>query len=325
MKKDIADGRVGVRRFLPVITLLLVAPVFGEVLSTATAPLDLLLPWNLALMVGMYGCGAVVCRATARRFEFGWPGLLLLGSAYGVYEEGLVDRFWYDPSYWSETGVGDYSVVWHINVLTATHLTVFHAAVSIVASIVVVEHLFPDRRHDPWVGPWGTALCGVGMSGVLFVYWEDFYLPPLQVLSAVAVFAVALVVVAFIVPHRTALSADTPDTSKRLGLVAFVCTSIHFVTVYAIPSTGIWWPGGVTLSLIPIALGSAWTLRQGRGALSTTEGLRVITGILSFFLLLNVAFGLATGRYDMTIAALAIAVLLWRLNKRQTHETAVSS
>lgn len=322
MKEDLSESRVGARRLLPVITLLLMAPVFGEVLSTATAPLDLLLPWNLALMVGMYGCGALVCRATARRFGFGWPGLLVLGAAYGVYEEGLVDRFWYDPSYWSETGVGDYSVVWHINILTATHLTAFHTAVSIVASIVVVEHLFPDRRHDPWIGTPGTALCGIVMSGVLFVYWEEFFLPPLPVLGAVAVLAGGLVVVAFALPRRKASPAQTSGASKRLGLVAFVCTSIHFVSVYAIPSTGIWWPGGVALSLVPIALGSAWTWHQGRGGLDDAEALRVVTGILSFFLLLNVAFGLA-GRYDMTIAALAIGALLWRLSKRRIRDEAV--
>jgi hypothetical protein len=56
------DARGRSRTILPSLTLLVVAPVFGEVLSTATAPLDILLPWNLALVVGMYGCGALLCR-----------------------------------------------------------------------------------------------------------------------------------------------------------------------------------------------------------------------------------------------------------------------
>jgi hypothetical protein len=174
------DARGRSRTILPSLTLLVVAPVFGEVLSTATAPLDILLPRNLALAVGMYGCGALLCREVAHRYRLGWPGLLLLGAAYGVYEEGLVDRFWYDPSYWDEVGVGDYSVVWHINVLIATHLTIFHTAVSIVASIVVVERLFPTQRTRSWIGPIGMGLCGVAMAAVLFVYWEEFYRPPLR-------------------------------------------------------------------------------------------------------------------------------------------------
>jgi hypothetical protein len=159
------------------LTLLVVAPFFGEVLSTATAPLDILLPWNLALVVSMYGCGALLCREVAHRYGLGWAGLLLLGAAYGVYEEGLVDRFWYDPSYWDDVGIGDYSVVWHINVLIATHLTIFHTAVSIVTAIVV-ERLFPTQRAQSWIGPIGMGLCGVAMATVLFVYREEFYVPP---------------------------------------------------------------------------------------------------------------------------------------------------
>jgi hypothetical protein len=82
-----------------------------------------------------------------------------------VYEEGLVDRFWYDPGYWAETGVDGYSVVWHVNVLLAAHLTVFHTAVSIVAAIVVVERLFPAAlgcsvmsvSHNPFGAPGAEA------------------------------------------------------------------------------------------------------------------------------------------------------------------------
>jgi len=185
------------RTILPSLTPLVVAPFFGEVLATATAPLDMLLPWNLALLVGMYGYGALLCREVAHRYGLGWPGLLLLGAAYGVYEEGLVDRFWYDPSYWAEVGVGDYSVVWHVNVLIATHLTIFHAAVSIVAAIVVVERLFPTHRTQSWIGPVGMGLCGVAMAAVLFVSWEEFYLPPAPVLLAAALLSVLLVLAAF--------------------------------------------------------------------------------------------------------------------------------
>ncbi|MGU3435930.1 hypothetical protein ACNHUS_23270 [Actinomycetes bacterium M1A6_2h] len=307
----------GVRCGLPVITLLVVAPVFGEVLSTSTAPLDLLLPWNLVLMVGMYGCGALLCRAVARRFGLGLPGLLCLGAAYGVYEEGLVDRFWYDPSYWSDTGIGGYSVVSHINVLIAAHLTVFHTAVSVVASIVLVEHVFPDRRSDSWIGTRGMALCGVAMTTVLFVCWEEFYVPPLAVLGVAALLACALVACAFVIPRPSAAGRVSSRTRspRALALVAFLCTAAHFVSVYAVPSTGVWWPVGVALSLAPILVGAAWIRHQLLGELDSVDSLRIVSGIVGFFLALNVVIGLA-GRYDMTVLAVALAVLMWRLKRR---------
>jgi hypothetical protein len=310
-----AERRGRSRTILPSLTLLVVAPFFGEVLSTATAPLDMLLPWNLALVVGLYGCGALLCREVAHRYGLGWPGLLLLGAAYGVYEEGLVDRFWYDPSYWDEVGVGDYSVVLHINVLIATHLTIFHTAVSIVAAIVVVERLFPTQRAQSWIGPIGMGLCGVAMAAVLFVYWEEFYAPPVPVLLAAALLCVLLVLAAFLARgHATATRAsDTP--SARLGLIAFVCTAVHFASVYAMPSTGLPWPIGVALTLIPVAIGVLLVRRTATGGLDGPDALRVVTGIITFFLLLNIFFGLG-GRYDMTLAALGVGFLLWRLQRR---------
>lgn len=153
-------------------------------------------------------------------------GLLLLGAAYGVYEEGLVDRFWYDPGYWAETGVDGYSVVWHVNVLLAAHLTVFRTAVSIVAAIVVVERLFPAQRAQSWIGRVGMAACGITVAGVLFVSWEEFYVPPLPVLLPAAVLCVLLVLAACRVGRRAA-AASWPNPRShtapaRVGLIAFV-------------------------------------------------------------------------------------------------------
>src|SRR4051812_25739639 len=99
----------------PVVAIALVAPFLGEVVSMATPPLDLLRPWNLALMVALYGGGALICRELAHRYRLGVLGLCLLGAAYAVYEEALVDRYWFDPRYWADAGVGSYSRVWHTN------------------------------------------------------------------------------------------------------------------------------------------------------------------------------------------------------------------
>ena len=71
----------------------------------------------------------------------------------------------------------------------------------------------------------------------------------------------------------------------------------------------------MALSLLPVALGVVLVRRRATGGLDGPDALRVVTGIVSFFLVLDIAFGLA-GRYDMTVAALAIGVLLWRLGRQ---------
>jgi hypothetical protein len=67
----------------PFFAILLVAPWSGEAVTTSTPAPELLLPWNLAFMAGLYGCGALLCRKIARRNGFGLRGLALLGAAYG--------------------------------------------------------------------------------------------------------------------------------------------------------------------------------------------------------------------------------------------------
>jgi hypothetical protein len=94
----------------PAVVALLLAPVLGEWLSTATAPLDMLLwPPALVLLVSLYGCGALLCREIARRHGLGLRGLCLLAAAYAVFEEALVDRFWFHPRPADEGGLGTYS------------------------------------------------------------------------------------------------------------------------------------------------------------------------------------------------------------------------
>src|SRR3954454_17352344 len=92
----------------PVVLILLLAPYFGEGLSGSTPPLELLLPWNLAFMAALYACGALLCRDVAHRCGLGFVGLVMLAMAYGVWEEALVDRYWFFPKFWADAGVGHY-------------------------------------------------------------------------------------------------------------------------------------------------------------------------------------------------------------------------
>lgn len=317
-------GRVASIHRSPALAILLVAPFCGEALSGSTPPLDLILPWNLALMSALYGCGALLCREVARRFRLGLVGLCLLGAAYGVFEEGLVDRYWYYPKFWHDSGVGSYSVFWHTNVLLAVHLTAFHVAVSISCSTVVVEHLFPARREQPWTGVRGLVLAALVLGvGVPFFYGEFNRGPGAAVLVAAGGLCVLLVVAAFVAPRlRRTSVARTQGSGRGLGLIAFTCTAAHFVAVYSLPSTGVPWPAGIVIAVAPIVVGIYLVRRMASDATKGSNAIRVVTGIVSFFIILDIAVGLA-GRYDMIAGALATAFALHWLRKRT--QTALAS
>jgi hypothetical protein len=302
----------------PVLLILLVAPFFGEGLSGSSPPLQLLLPGNLAFMAALYGCGALVCREVAHRFGLGFAGLALLGVAYAVWEEALVDRYWFLPRFWRDSGIGTYSVTWHTNVLLAVHLTVFHAAISICASVLVVEWLVPRARHRPWVGRPGLVLAGLVLAGTPIVYGEFDQRPPIPVLVAAAVLLAVVVLTAFLAGRglRPVPAPVRTRPRRGLGLLAFACVSAHWVLTYTVAETGLAWPLGVALSLLPVVAGLFLVPRLAETGPYGSDGVRLVVGLLAFFVVLDLLVALL-GRYDMILSAIFTGWLMRRLYTRR--------
>ncbi|SKB06279.1 hypothetical protein [Aeromicrobium choanae] len=322
-QSEVRPGRLRRALTSPVLLILLLAPFFGEGLSGSSPPLDLVLPWHLAFMVALYGCGALVCREVAHRCGLSFSGLVLLGVAYAVWEEAIVDRYWFLPQFWEDSGIGTYSVVWHTNVLLAGHLTAFHTAISICASVLVVEWLVPRARHRPWVGLPGLVLAGLVLAVTPVIYGEFDQRPPLAVLVVAGAVLVAVVVCAFLLGRRgrhdvPARPAGERTPRRGLGLLAFGCALAHWVLTYTVADSGLAWPLGVALSLLPVAVGLVLVPRLAVTGPYGSDGVRVVVGLLWFFVALVLLVALV-GRYDMVLSALVAAWLArWLYSRRAT-------
>ena len=73
------------------------SPAVGELLSRSFSPLQFFNPVFFLLLVGLYGCGALLVRETAARRQLNGAGILLLGAAYGIIEEGLTCKSFFNP------------------------------------------------------------------------------------------------------------------------------------------------------------------------------------------------------------------------------------
>ncbi|HTE49772.1 MAG TPA: hypothetical protein VK698_02780, partial [Kofleriaceae bacterium] len=98
-------------RLAPVLTLLLLAPIVGEVLSGATR-----LSYIIVLIpeIMVWGCGALLVREAVRRWRGGWISMLVLGLALAVAEELVIQQTSLAPLPW----LGDlpaYGRVWGVN------------------------------------------------------------------------------------------------------------------------------------------------------------------------------------------------------------------
>jgi hypothetical protein len=160
------------RRWRVTATLVLLAPIVAEVLSGSTPVTGLI---GLLFFVPMYGAGALLIRELARRRQLHWAGILLLGAAFGLIEEGLIVQAIFHPqaieaASWGATAGGH---VGGLYLAFAVAVVAYHAVWSIALPILLVDLLFPEHRTTPLFGRAGllaTALCyaaGLALVAVL--------------------------------------------------------------------------------------------------------------------------------------------------------------
>jgi hypothetical protein len=152
------------------------------------------------------------------------------------------------------------------------------------------------------------------------IYGELDQRPPAPVLVAAGLLLIAVVALAFHVGRRPRALMQPREESKRpfrwLGTLAFTCVLAHWVLTYSMPDSGIPWPIGVALSLLPVVLGIVLVARLWTINPYSSDGIRVVVGLLTFFILLDIVVGLL-GRYDMIVSALVTAFFVRRLYKRR--------
>src|SRR5262245_28949455 len=83
----------------PVLALLVLPAFIAEALSGATPPAVYFTQLNILVSFSLYyGSAALIARELARRWRSGWPGVLLLGAAFAVIQEGLGTKVFYDTT-----------------------------------------------------------------------------------------------------------------------------------------------------------------------------------------------------------------------------------
>lgn len=334
------------RRMWPVaLALLVLSPLMGDVLSGSTPPLALLSPFPLIVLPTLYGIWAILIHEIVARRGLGWGNALLLGAAFGIFQEALVVQTWFlygvksSPSY----STGTYGVLWGTNWLWGFNLSVYHAVVSILTPLLLIAVFFPVRAEVCWlrwrvITPltlWMLLLCGALAYEVAFkMYANQGYAgPPLVPYLICAVLTVALVVLG----ATLRLPTPRPNPSRaaprlwtvRLTLCALMALYTMLPTIlfpaFKLPV----WAAFLVAALL-VAVGIArvrsWSARAGWGA---RHWLAVATGVALYFALLwapLIEFGLAMpGQLGLTALDLVVAVLLLLSDSRLKRRLATTN
>jgi hypothetical protein len=216
------------RGIWPALGLVFTAPLVAEFLL-GNLPIKLLPA--LIVLAPMYGGGALLIREVVRRTGRGWLSILLLGMAYGIFEEAFTTQSLFNPNYLGlnlglltpayipSLGIGAWWTLWMLMV---------HGIWSISTPIALIEACVPDRARRPWLGRVGLVvaavvfLFGAGASTAIG-YRQDHFLASVAQFVGAVVVIVLLVVAAFAMPVRQRIEGTEPALSAWVvGAVALV-------------------------------------------------------------------------------------------------------
>jgi hypothetical protein len=103
-----------IRTWPAALTLLWLSPLIAEMMSGSTPPLLFLRPFALIVLPTLCGISALLIHEIRVRRQLGWGNILLMGAAFGIFQEALVVQTWFnfpEPTSPSHS-TGTYGVFW---------------------------------------------------------------------------------------------------------------------------------------------------------------------------------------------------------------------
>lgn len=321
-------------RLAPVVALMALAPWVAECSwggSTAAGFVPV-----VVFLAPMYGGAAVLIREMGRRGGGGWPVMVLLAAAFGVFQAGLVDQSMFNPDYLDDTGFAAWG-----KAADATRVPVLgfsagqaldyvgnHIALSICAPIAIVESfLGPSRCHQSWLARRGLLVVGVlYVLGSLLVFSDisgrqNFTASPLQV-AFTALLVSAFIGAAMLPRWRRKPRFMTKPAPHPIwaGLVALAAHLSDWMSGWA----GVGIRVAVTTACVAVIV--AWSRRAGWGQLHVlaawAAGLLCAAGFAYIVPNYEPASPTAALTGDIAISVITAALVggaFWRLRKQNPH------
>jgi len=304
---------LGRRLRSPALVTFLLAPVVGELVSSSEPLPGFVLVW-LPLAV-LYGCGALLVREYALRWRSGWLGIGLLGVAYGIVEEGLVTRAFFDP-HWEDLGaLATFGSDAGFNWLWAIQLVIFHAAISIGATLLIARLLFPERWREPWLGRRSRRWCLAGIAAWVVVGFF-LYQPPAAYLMVAVVVIGTLIALARIARPRPARSGTAPRP-RRVFLTGLLGSAAVMLVPYVFAELPNGDPGVAAMVVLATVAVIVWRARRWSVAWDDRHRLALVAGELATFVVLAPLATASPWVAATSVATAVVGFLAWRRVRRR--------
>ncbi|MGC4045742.1 MAG: hypothetical protein QM758_18285 [Armatimonas sp.] len=237
-----------------VLTLLLLSPIIGEVMSGATR-----LSYIIVLVpeIMVWGCGTLLIRELVRRWGGGWLSVFLLGLGLAVAEEFLIQQTSLAPLPW----LGNqptYGRAFGVNWVYFLYMLGFESVWIVLVPTSIAELLFPEKRDKPWLGIGGMITTVIVFLLGSFIAWfawikiarsKTFHVPDYH--PAIIAFVLGTLAILLLGVAGYALRNVRPATSLRHAPKPTVVAIIAFII-------GIAWQLLLAIIFVPSVQGPVW-------------------------------------------------------------------
>lgn len=179
--------------------LLLLLPAYcGELLTGSTPLRAYFRPIPFLFQTGLYGCGALLIREFSVRWKLRWSQIFL-AIAYGIIEEGLCCKSFFDPNWKDLRGLKGYASLFGVQWGWTLLLITVHMTISTLIPIRIVALLFPSFADQPLVGRRGLIIAGLAYTAVVICGFIGF---PFKLSLAKTVASLAIVALLIWLAYR---------------------------------------------------------------------------------------------------------------------------
>lgn len=132
--------------------LIIITPFLTELLSSNMPPRVLFTTLPLLLLIFAYGLPVLLLRELAVRWRLGLLGILSLGMAYGILNEGIWAKTLLFVKDVPVNAFDNYGFFLGINFSWAAVMLIWHTFHSVLFPILIVHYLYPAVKLQPWLG-----------------------------------------------------------------------------------------------------------------------------------------------------------------------------
>jgi len=274
-------------------------------LSGSSPPNEYFQPLTLLSHVSLYGGGTLLIRELTVRWHLRWSQIFL-ALAYGVLEEGLCCKSFFDPTWKDLGGLANYANFGGVQWAWALLLITFHMTISTLIPLRIVQMLFPDLADKPLLRRTGMILAGLAVTTVVVFGFTCFPSPDKPFRLSPVLTAACLITIVFFGWLAFYLRNSSNPASRLnqsrifnktpiLALSAFALMAVTTVTPYLMASPFVSFvPPALTVAvqtmiLLLLSIFCLATICQQEIVVKRDRGF--ILGCLSYWIILSFFLG----------------------------------